>query len=213
MKKINELDKFLESQSQNGEEAFIEYILSYIGEDNYMVELLSEGERYFSNIRYFADKPEYTGLIISPDDPDPKSKNHRIIRENVIPILRTYQCPKRFDALSIDLNGNDYWVLDEVLTHYRPRLVVAEFNCSKEGAVSIQYDSNFKWAEDDFYGFSFEAGKKLAEKHGYYIVFQNDDINLYMVEKTYVEPEGLPEVTYNQKICFKHNPNGVWINV
>lgn len=151
--------------------------------------------------------------MIEHDSPSPKAKNHWVIKENIIPILKTYKCPKTFDALSIDLNGNDYWVLDEMLAQFRPKLIIAEFNPSKEGAVAIQYNSDFLWKEDDYYGFSFEAGKKLAEKHGYYIIFQNDELNLYMVAKELVEPDGIPECKYEKRISFAHNPNGVWINV
>ena len=177
-----------------------------------MVEVLGKGESPFSNFDYFYQNG-YKGILIEEDNPSPKAKNHWVIKENIRAILKTYQCPHLFDALSIDLNGNDYWVLDELLTEFRPRLIIAEFNSSKDGAVTIKYDSNFRWKEDDYYGFSFGAGKKLAEKHGYYIIFQNDELNLYMVAKEFVEPEGIPECTYEKRISFAHNPRGEWVNL
>lgn len=177
-----------------------------------MVEILGKGESEFSNFRYFL-KEGYNGLIIDHDNQSQGAINHWVIKENIIPILRTYRCPKSFDALSIDLNGNDYWVLEEVLSHYKPKLVVAEFNPSKQGSAAIQYSSSFLWGKDDYYGFTFEAGKKLAEKYGYYIIFQNDELNLYMVAQDCVNVEGMREVTYERKICFPHNPEGIWINI
>lgn len=177
-----------------------------------MVELLDYGEHHFSNFDYLLNKG-YSGIIISPDSPSKNAKNHAIIQENIIPLMRTYKVPPMFDALSIDLNGNDYWVLEKVLEEYRPNLIIAEYNASRTEPETIKYSSYFKWNNDDYYGFSFAAAKKLAEKFGYYIIFQNDELNLYMVAREYVEPEGIIEVTSEKKIFFPHNPNGEWVYV
>lgn len=216
------LDREQAGSSQNGEEAFISYILSYIGQDNFLVEILGKGETDYSNFKYFLEKG-YMGILLVQDNPDANSRkhwnltkkvfNHLVIKHNVKPILKTYECPETFDALSIDLNGNDYWVLEEILANFRPRLIIAEFNPSKEGAVAIKYEAMFKWMKDDYYGFSFEAGKKLAEKYGYNVIFQNDNINLYMVAQEYVDMDGVPEVKYENKVSFPHNPYGEWVNV
>ena len=222
IKGLHLLDREKSGSSQNGEEAFISYILSYIGQDNYLVEILGKGETDYSNFKYFLEKG-YLGILIVQDNPDPNSRNawtlkknifnHYIIKHNVKPILKTYDCPETFDALSIDLNGNDFWVLEEILSNFRPRLIIAEFNPSKDGAVAINYEPIFKWMKDDYYGFSFEAGKKLAEKYGYNVIFQNDNINLYMVAQEYVDMDGVPDVKYEKKISFPHNPHGKWVNV
>jgi hypothetical protein len=154
----------------------------------------------------------YSGIIISPDSESKFAKRHGIIVENIIPLLRTYKVPEIFDALSIDLNGNDYWVLDKILENYRPNLIVAEFNSSRADAVSIKYNSGFRWNNDDYYGFSFPAAKKLAEKFGYHIIFQNDELNLYMVAKEHIEGSFTP-CSFVQKNYHAHNPNGEWVQV
>ena len=177
-----------------------------------MVELLDYGEHHFSNFNYLLTAKEYAGIIISPDSESPYAKKHSIILENIIPLMRTYRVPDIFDALSIDLNGNDYWILEKVLSHYRPNLIVAEFNASRAASETIEYNSSFRWGSDDYYGFSFAAAKKLAEKFGYHIIFQNDELNLYMVAKEHIE--GLvPECSFTQKNYHPHNPNGIWISV
>lgn len=177
-----------------------------------MVELLDYGEQYFSNFDYLLRAKSYNGIIISPDSESPFAKNHSIIRENIIPLMRTYKVPDVFDALSIDLNGNDYWVLDKVLENYRPNLIVAEFNASRGKSETIEYNSSFRWGNDDYYGFSFNAAKKLAEKYGYCVIFQNDELNLYMVAKEHIEGKIL-ECSFTQKNYHAHNPNGVWVEV
>lgn len=177
-----------------------------------MVELLDYGEQYFSNFDYLLRVKSYYGIIISPDSESPFAKNHNIIRENIIPLMRTYRVPNIFDALSIDLNGNDYWILEKVLANYRPNLIIAEFNASRVGADTIQYSSSFRWGKDDYYGFSFGAAKKLAKKFGYQIIFQNDELNLYMVAKEHIEGE-IPECSFTQKNHHPHNPKGNWVSV
>lgn len=126
---------------------------------------------------------------------------------------RTLKVPYDFDALSVDLNGNDYWLLDEILKYFKPKLIVCEFNPSIEGSVSIKFNPDFRWSGDNYYGFSFEAGKSLAEKYGYYVIFQNDNINLYMVAREYVKTEEVPEVTYQKVDSFVKNNDGEWVNV
>ena len=42
-------------------------------------------------------------------------------------LLKSTDCPKQFDLLSIDVDGNDYHIWDSVEI-YRPRIVVIEFN-------------------------------------------------------------------------------------
>jgi len=182
--------------------------LSYIAVNQYLLEILGEGEHERSNLIYFFEKG-YKGLIISPDSTHPFAKKHDAIKSNIVPLLKTYQVPKKFDCLSIDLNGNDYWVLDQVLQHFRPSLIVCEFNCSREGCETIQYSETHKWKGDDYFGFSFLAGKLLAKKYDYQIVFQNDDLNLYMIANELIEGE-IQTCGYTKHYWFPHNETGIW---
>jgi len=211
--RLHELERNYERSSQFGEEAFIEHILAHVGTDRrYLVELLDYGEKNFSNFDYLLRTKGYEGVIISPDSESPHARNHVVIVENVIPLMRTYRVPEVFDALSIDLNGNDYWVLDKVLSHYRPNLVIAEFNASRTKAEAIKYNPSFRWGSDDYYGFSFEAAKKIASRHGYRIIFQNDELNLYMVAEEHIEGT-IPECKATVKNYHAHNPHGEWVEV
>lgn len=185
--------------------------MSYVGVNQYLVEILGEGEHERSNLVYFFERG-YKGIIISPDSTHPFAKNHDVLQSNIVPLLKTYKVPKQFDCLSIDLNGNDYWILEQVLQHFRPSLIVCEFNCSREACETIQYSDNHKWQGDDYFGFSFAAGKQLAEKHGYYIVFQNDDLNLYMIANELIEGD-IQTCSFNKHYWFAHNANGIWQRV
>lgn len=209
------------------DEALILHILSIIGDNNFVIEFLDSSEQEFANVRNLLNNG-YQGVIFQQDQKNPKKdwiylvcqsmltevKKSNITNPSIYPTTgRTLKVPHDFDALSVDLNGNDYWLLDEILKYFKPKLIVCEFNPFIEGSVSIKLNPDFRWSGDNYYGFSFEAGKKLAEKYGYYVIFQNDNINLYMVAQEYVNMEGVPDVKYEKKISLPHNSYGEWVNV
>lgn len=49
------------------------------------------------------------------------------------------------DILSLDIDGNDYWVLDALLHVLRPKILIVEFNAyfGDKSTVSIPYDAAF----------------------------------------------------------------------
>lgn len=117
------------------------------------------------------------------------------------------------NIISIDIDGNDYWILDKMLPHYAPEIVVAEFNPAFTDSRAIAYNPDHVWAGDNYYGFSFEAGKKLAEKHGYKVIFQLADMNIFMVRDDLIEGLTFPEVTFKQNNFFKDSERTDWVMI
>jgi hypothetical protein len=216
VQKLYQLDKF-QNYSQNGEDGIIQHILSEIGKDNFIVELGCLDGYKLSNSRNLIEKG-FKSILIDTDNVETDNqevKKHQLIKENVNAILKTYQCPDTFDVLSIDLDGNDFWILDEILTQFSPRLIVSEFNAClpKNLSITIKYDPDFVWKKDSYFGFSFAAGKKLAAKHGYTVVYQNDNINMYMIKNEYLKNVTVPEVHYSQADYFKKSDRNDWIEI
>jgi hypothetical protein len=216
VQKLYQIDKF-QKYSQNGEDGIIHHILSEIGKDNFIVELGCLDGYKLSNSRHLIEKG-FNSILIDTDyiDTDNQEiKKHQLIKENVNAILKTYQCPDTFDVLSIDLDGNDFWILDEILTQFSPRLIVAEFNAClpKNLSITIKYEPDFVWQKDSYFGFSFAAGKKLAAKNGYTVVYQNDNINMYMIKNEYLKNVTVPEVHYSQADYFKKSDRNDWIEI
>jgi len=91
---------------------------------------------------------------------------------------------QRVRPICIDLDGNDLYIIEEVLTKYRPSVIIAEFNpiFPHGESVVINYNPNHTWNNDNYYGFSFQAGLDMAKKYGYTCIFQNDNLNMYFVE-------------------------------
>jgi len=199
--------------SQNGEEIIITNILEKCGEPKKFVVELGAGDGYhLSNSRYFIEKGWDSILIDADNKGNEEVKQHKINKENINQLLKQYNCPKEFDFLSIDLDGNDYWIIDEILKEYSPKLIVAEYNASfpPEESKTIKYDPEFIWQGDTYFGFTLKAGIKLAEKNNYKAILQDSDMNLYMLRNDLAKGINIKEINYNQSDYFKKSERTDW---
>lgn len=86
--------------------------------------------------------------------------------ENINHIFTEYFIPPVFDVLSIDIDGNDYWIW-KALT-FEPRIVIIEFNPKRKKGVQ-RYDPDYEWQYQETFGSSKEEMVKLGEEKGYYL--------------------------------------------
>lgn len=164
--------------SQYGEEIYLDFIFKNIGTTNkHLVDIGANDGKWLSNTRRFIESG-WTGLLIDGKEFE-GVKKHFVTKENILFILERYKTPIEFDLLSIDIDGNDYWILQKILSVYRPRVIISEYNAEHLDCKTIKYDPNFQFKMDDYYGYTFKAGQKLAEKTGYKVIFQNSNLNLY----------------------------------
>jgi len=202
--------------SQFGEEKYIETFLKDIPKTNFFVEIGAGDGYQNSHTRYFLENG-YKGIQIDKDNRgNDEIKQHFVFDANVIPIIKTYLCPPVFDFLTIDIMGNEYWILDKILTEFSPYLIVSRFNPyihpqHKWNSITINYDPNFEYAGDDYFSYTLDAGKKLAEKYGYTIIYQNDETYLYFLKNEYVNEK--PDVNYIQKQGIRKSNKTNWITV
>lgn len=192
--------------SQNGEGLYLEYIEHSIPLLYQVLMDIGAGDGFvLSNTKHLVNLG-WKGIRLD------KSNGNLVTREN---IMKYYQ--DNCTLVSIDIDGNDFWVLDELLmeTTFRgkPRVIIAEFNASYTDSRTIAYNPNHEWAGDSYYGFTFEAGVKLAEKHGYKVIFQIADMNIIMVRKDLIEGLYVPPVTFKQSNFFKMSERTDWIMI
>jgi hypothetical protein len=74
-------------------------------------------------------------------------------------------------VLCVDIDGNDYWVLDAILTKFRPGLVVTEINENIPPPLRfvVKFDPGFQ-LRHHFYGYSIAALEDLCQQHNYGIL-------------------------------------------
>lgn len=172
---FNDLTRYETSTySQNGEDGILRAIFARIGAGSrYFVEFgVEEGDE--CNTRYLAERQNWTGLLMDGGHADSRRNLHRetVTVENVAGLFRKYGVPATMDLLSIDIDGNDYWVWREVSRHWRPRVVVIEYNASEgpDVSTSIVYEPGFHWTETDYMGASLQALVTLGTSRGYTLV-------------------------------------------
>jgi len=93
---------------------------------------------------------------------------------NINGLLKEHGFDETFDLLSIDIDGNDYWVWEAI--EASPRVVVMEYNptLGPERAVNIPYTEGVEYSEyfrgGVYHGASLAALAKLGERKGYALV-------------------------------------------
>jgi hypothetical protein len=209
---IKSIDKW-NKYSQCGEEAYIDFILKNLpNKGNHLVEIGAWDGFHLSNTRHLIERG-FTHLLIDGDNRgNEEVKEHFILENNILEILEKYDTPYWFDLLCIDIDGNDLYILEKILSKYKPSLIVAEYNpifLPNESKV-IAYDENHRWNDDDYYGFSFLAGTRMAEKYGYVCVHENDSLNMYFVRKEFLEV--VPNITYKPTNYHRKSHKNNWIN-
>lgn len=105
-----------------------------------------------------------------------------ITKNNINEILQHSAFDKDLGILSIDIDGNDWYIL-EAISFYQPRVLICEYNdvFGKDRAISVPYDSQFirtkKHYSNLYFGASIAAMTYLANKKGYALVGVNSNRN------------------------------------
>ena len=100
-----------------------------------------------------------------------------ITRENIDALLQSAGFGEDVGLLSIDIDGNDYWIW-EAIQSIRPAIVVVEYN-SLLGLrpIAVPYREDFDRADAHYsnlyYGASLGALHHLAQKKGYLLLGSN----------------------------------------
>lgn len=132
-----------------------------------------------------------------------------ITAENINDLVTNYTGGGNIGLLSIDIDGNDYWVWESIHC-IQPAVVVCEYNATfgSEHAVSIPYDAAFSKTRAHYsslyYGASLPALCLLAEKKGYdFIGTATAGVNAFFVRKDL----SAPFIKFNAQTGFHASAN------
>jgi hypothetical protein len=103
--------------------------------------------------------------------PRAQACHSRVNPSNVLSLLEQFDIESDFGVLCLDIDGNDYWVLNAILSKFRPGLVVTEINENIPPPLRfvVKFDPEFQ-LRHHFYGYSIAALEDLCEKHDYGIL-------------------------------------------
>lgn len=172
--------------SQNNEDGIIQYLISHVPISNKIFIEFGVGDYRESNTRFLLLYNNWKGLVI---DSEKKfvSRIHSydfywrhnltaieafITKNSINDLFKNNGFAGDIGLLSIDIDGNDYWVW-EAITVIQPRIVICEYNnvFGKDVAVTIPYNESFNRNKAHYsnlyFGVSLKALCLLAEKKGY----------------------------------------------
>jgi hypothetical protein len=178
--------------SQFGEDGIIQYLIHKVPIKNdtfveFGVESYAE-----SNTRFLLAHDNWRGLIIDSGTEHAEflertgllwrhhidARTAFISRDNINDLIGAAGVRGDIGLLSIDIDGNDYWVL-EAIDVVSPRILVVEYNSTfgPEAAVTIPYDAGFRRDQAHYsnlyWGASLAALADLATAKGYALVGGN----------------------------------------
>ncbi len=179
--------------SQKGEDGVLARIFECIGPTNRrFVEFGAWDGILCSNTAHLRLDHGWSGLLM---EGNPERSNEHVVhefitRENIDALLTKYHVPATFDLLSIDIDGNEYWVWKAIQRH-RARVVVIEYNIffGNDVSVTIPYDAGHVWDQSYYHGASLAALEKLGREKGYALVHSES----YSPNAFFIADEALPD--------------------
>lgn len=199
--------------SQGGQDGVLEAIFKQIGEGQ---------KRYFeagardgidcSNTANLRLNKGWTGLLY---DIEPLA--FFVLQANITPQSINNLMDDYTDMMSLDIDGNEFWVWEAVNT--KPRVVLIEYNSKFKNneSYSIEYNPDHKWEGDDYYSASLLALKKLGEQKGYTLVCVVDRFDAVFVRNNLIDPDYIPptidEILPQPIIAFDKVSDKKWVQV
>ncbi len=195
MKSLGTLPRISDAEfkvfSQFGDDGIIQYLVQQIGIPPDSQTFIEFGVQDYqeSNTRFLLMNDNWRGLILdgSQANIDKVTQGNDywrydltaivafIDRDNVNDLFIRHGFTGEIGLLSIDIDGNDYWVWERIEV-LNPMIVVAEYNSSfgAQHAVTIPYDPVFQRSRAHYsnlyWGASLKALCLLAKRKGYAFV-------------------------------------------
>jgi hypothetical protein len=178
--------------SQFGEDGIIQYLVHKVPIENDVFVEFGVEDYSESNTRFLLSKDNWQGLIIDGGTDHIAflkrtglDWRHHIDgvsafvnRDNINELIADHGVHGDIGLLSIDIDGNDYWVL-EAIEVISPRILIVEYNSTfgPEAGVTIPYDGSFRRERAHYshlyWGASIAALAHLAATRSYALVGGN----------------------------------------
>ena len=191
--------------SQNGEDGIISEIFDRIGIDSSIFVEMGVGDGLENNTSFLLLQG-WSGFWLEGNKKNVNKINEgfrKLIKDKKLIVKETFikketinsdldeaGVPKVVDLLSIDIDGNDYWVIDSLKCDFRPRVIVVEYNAGLGKSVKFTpcYEPDYIWDGSNYMGASLSAINELLNNKGYQLVGCNlTGANAFFVQKELVK--------------------------
>lgn len=160
---------------------------------------------------------EWEGLLVDGDSynikiaklifPKKITAKHMWLTLETLDFILDYSMSRQLGILSIDVDGNDYWFLEKLIS-IKPAIIIAEYNSSFGLLpISVPYDSRFdrikKHDSRTYYGASLSAMHHLCNRHGYSLIeISSSGVNAFFVRNDLLTVDDFkfaPEHVFREK--------------
>lgn len=194
--------------SQWGEDGIIQYLISKIDIPNKVFVEFGVENYLESNTRFLMMNDNWSGLVIDGSKSNIKfiqsddiywrheltAVESFITKDNINHLISSNVKVKDIGILSVDIDGNDYWVY-EAIDVVNPRILICEYNniFGAEHAITVPYNPSFvrrnAHYSDLYFGASLKAFYNIAKERGYTFVGTNSaGMNAFFVRNDLAAP-------------------------
>ena len=201
--------------SQNGEDGITMRLISllYNGDNSnkYYVEFGTESG-VECNTRILREVYNWDGLLMdgSHENLQINLRKEYITKDNITSLFEKYNVPSNINILSVDIDSNDFYILNQILKRYTCDIIICEYNSSHspyEDKIVI-YDENLVWDRSNYFGASLLSLTKLCNMYGYTLIYCDIlGVNCFFINNTVLEAKNL-KFPYQNDIVKLYNPPG-----
>jgi hypothetical protein len=189
--------------SQHGEDGIIDVLTGKIARPNFSFVEIGASFGTENNTTWLAAVRKYRGLMVEGNpnaraslslffseglEIDVDTLELMVTPENAAQVISRSLYPDP-DVFSMDIDGNDYYVLKSILEGgMKPKIIVVEYNSAfgPENSLTIEYqpDLGFLQAEETrlYYGVSIKGWKKFLGSHAYrFVTVDSSGVNAFFV--------------------------------
>ncbi len=203
LKKINDLSEVEFSIfSQWGDDGIIDWLNHQLRFKHKRFVEIGVEDYWECNTRFLLKKNNWSGLALDMSKiciekiksqsiywkNDLRAKRVFVNKENINEILKKYNFHKNISLLSLDIDGNDYWVMEKL--KIKADLIICEFNgiFGDIHEITIPYKKNFDRSKEHYsnlyYGCSIRSLISLFLKKKYHFIGTNSaGNNAYFLNK------------------------------
>ena len=197
---LNEINKYeYKISSQNNEDGIIDYIFNIIPNNKFFCEI---GFGYYEFNSLNLIRKGWSGKVIDIDKIEcitlksnlsfffPKAKvkiiNSKVTKDNIENLVYQKNENKIIDFFSIDIDGNDYWVLKN-LDLNSINIICCEYNnWLGNDKITMKYIEDKEFKDDGIFGASLSAITELLNLKDFYLIgVESSGTNAFFVNKRF----------------------------
>jgi hypothetical protein len=124
----------------------------------------------------------------------------KVTPENAVLLLKANQLPPKIGFLSLDIDGYDHFVLEQILSEFHPQLICVEVNEKIPPPIkfSVKWNPNYFWRMDHFYGQSISQLYTLCLRFQYSLVELHYNNAFLIPSESNPYPPLTPELAYEE---------------